>query len=589
MPSLKKGTTICRPKSLQSKLKSKKDFKTLSHQILEYANRGERRTDFHREISKMLLDFSGADAIEFWLTGHGKYFRSETNTLVREIPHFEMKSYAQNEKGEIIPGPDESQERVDLYNIIIQGLLDFPQPLVTEKGSLWIGNSKKPFSLRLTLGESSWIRTYHLRDHYSSFLLTPLHMNRNKMGLLVFKSKQSHFIKKGEVSLYEDLSRDLAIAVAHRDIQVDLRERIKELTCLYGIASLAAQPNLPVGEILKGIVDLLPPALLYSEIASAEIILDGHSYATPGFLEAKHQLMADIVINRERRGVVKVAYSEERPELDEGPFLEEERNLVETVAKEVGVIILRKQAEQEKFDLQEQLRHAERLATIGQLAAGVAHELNEPLGNILGFAQLAIKCPGLPKQAESDIEKILAASLNAREVVKKLLIFARKLPPKKTKVNINQLIEDGLLFFKTRFAKENIELVRSLSPDLPEIDADPAQLNQVVVNLTTNALQAMKTGGRLTISTLAGKEYITLIVEDTGVGMDEEVMKQIFTPFFTTKEVGQGTGLGLPVVHGIVTAHGGSIKVFSKPNQGSRFEIQLPITQGQEGEWTPSL
>ncbi|MBM3302503.1 MAG: PAS domain-containing sensor histidine kinase, partial [Deltaproteobacteria bacterium] len=127
----------------------------------------------------------------------------------------------------------------------------------------------------------------------------------------------------------------------------------------------------------------------------------------------------------------------------------------------------------------------------------------------------------------------------------------------------------------------------SLSPALPEIPGDPAQLNQVIVNLIINALQAMESGGRLTVRTLADKEHISLIVEDTGIGMNEEVLKHIFTPFFTTKEVGQGTGLGLPVVHGIVASHGGFINVESKPNQGSRFEIQLPLaglTEMEAGE-----
>jgi signal transduction histidine kinase len=118
---------------------------------------------------------------------------------------------------------------------------------------------------------------------------------------------------------------------------------------------------------------------------------------------------------------------------------------------------------------------------------------------------------------------------------------------------------------------------------LPEIAVDPAQLNQVLVNLIVNALQVMPTGGRLIIRTLTGKKHISLIVEDTGIGMKEEVLKKIFIPFFTTKDVGQGTGLGLPVVHGIVTSHGGSIKVESKLNQGTRFEIQLPVMTGSQG------
>jgi signal transduction histidine kinase len=158
------------------------------------------------------------------------------------------------------------------------------------------------------------------------------------------------------------------------------------------------------------------------------------------------------------------------------------------------------------------------------------------------------------------------------------MLFARQMPPQKVQLNLNKLIEDGLYFLQSRCAKEGIELIRSFTPDLPEIIADPSQIQQVLVNLVVNAIQAMPKRGRLTIRTLTGDGYVSLIMEDTGIGMSEEVMKQIFTPFFTTKDIGQGTGLGLPVVHGIVTAHGGSIKVESKLGQGSRFEVKLPLS-----------
>lgn len=529
-----------------------KEFQTLSHQILLLANQGFLRPDFQREVSRKILDFSGADEIELWLKDHGKYFRSTVKRQPQEPFLFRIRSSAQNEDGEIIPEPEDDLDHIRLCNNILRGQVDPSKSMLSESG------------------------------HHPSLFLIPLSVNQKSVGMLQLKSKAVNYFKKDGIELYESLARTLEIAAAHRDAQIDLRERVKELTCLYGIARLASKPEITLEGILRGIVELLPSAWLYPEIASARIVMDGHSYSTPRFREGKWKQSADIVVHEEIRGRVEIFYAEERPELDEGPFMREERNLLDTVAKEVAIIIVRRQAEQEKLELQEQLRHADRLATIGQLSAGVAHELNEPLGNILGFAQLAKKCPGLPQQAELDIEKILTASLNAREVVKKLLIFARKLPPRKTKVNLNQLVEEGLHFFESRCAKEGIELARSLSPDLPEILADPAQLNQVIVNLIINALQAMKTGNRLTIRTLAGEEHVSLMIEDTGIGMDEEVMKQIFTPFFTTKDVGQGTGLGLPVVHGIVTSHGGSIKIESKPNQGSRFEIQLPITSSPE-------
>ena len=575
-----KRSRIINHRVYQSKLVKK--FKVLSHQILEYSNRGDLRGDFQREVSKMLLGFSRCNAIEFWLKGHGKYFRSEMIRLLGKPSLFDIKPYTQNENGEIIPGPNDHPDLIDLYNAIIQGLIDFSQPMVTENGSFWIRNLKKPFSLRLKVNKKLQTRYYDIGGDYSSLLLIPLSVNRKNIGLLGLKSKHSHDLKKEEISLYEDLSRDLEIAVTHRDAQVDLRERIKELTCLYGIARLATQSNLLMEEILQGIVGVLPPAWLYPEIAHARVILDGNSFTTPGFREGKYQQVADILVSGDRRGSVEVIYLEERPELDEGPFLQEERALLDTVAKETANIVIRRQTEQDKLNLEGQLRHADRLATIGQLAAGVAHELNEPLGSILGFSQLVKKCPGLPHRAELDIEKILNASLHARDIVKKLLIFARQMPPQKIKVNLNRLIEEGLHFFKSRFSKEGIKLVSSFSADLPEVEADPSQLNQVVVNLIVNVLQAMPEGGEMKVQTLHEGNQVSLIIEDTGVGMSEEVLKKIFTPFFTTKEVGKGTGLGLPVIHGIITSHGGSIKVESKVNQGTRFEIQLPLARSNE-------
>ncbi|MBN1804591.1 MAG: hypothetical protein JW837_05025 [Sedimentisphaerales bacterium] len=357
-----------------------------------------------------------------------------------------------------------------------------------------------------------------------------------------------------------------------------LAERVKELTCLYGIAQIAGLPDMSLEEIIQGIVGLLPPAWQYPDNTFARIILDGTPYITPGFCECRQKQTTDIIVGGIPRGVVELVYVEDKPDMDEGPFLKEERNLIDAVARQVVLIIERKQAEEDKLKLHSQLLHADRLATIGVLAAGVAHELNEPLGNILGFAQLAKKCPGIPVSAVQDIEKIEVASLHAREIIRKLLVFARQAPPKKTQVNLNQVAEDGLYFFEARCAKEDIELIRLLSPDMPEITADPGQLNQLLVNLVVNSLQSMPGTGKITVQTRFSGHNVYLIVEDTGTGMSKEVLDKIFIPFFTTKDVGHGTGLGLPVVYGIVTAHGGTINVKSKLGCGTRFEIQFPAT-----------
>ncbi len=364
--------------------------------------------------------------------------------------------------------------------------------------------------------------------------------------------------------------------------KIALRERVKELTCLYGIAQIARQPDKPLADILRSVVGILPLAWQYPEITLVRLHLDGVCYATGNFPACYQKQSADISVEGKSRGCVEIGYAEQKPELDEGPFLKEERSLLDEIARQIALIIEHKQAEDDKMKLYVQLRHSDRLATVGMLAAGVAHELNEPLGNILGFAQLVKKTAGIPASARQDIEKIESASLAAREIIQKLLVFARQVPPEKKPVNLNDVIKNGLYFFEARCAKEGVELVRNLSPNLPEIIAAPIQLNQVLVNLVVNALQSIKGEGTITIQTKFNSRYVFLIVEDTGGGMSKEVLDNVFTPFFTTKDIGCGTGLGLSVVYGIITGHGGMINVESKVGKGSRFEIRLPINKSRK-------
>jgi signal transduction histidine kinase len=358
---------------------------------------------------------------------------------------------------------------------------------------------------------------------------------------------------------------------------VALRERVKELTCLYSLAQLVERPGISLEEIFQGAVELLPPAWQYPQITAGRIVFDGQSYVTANFKEAGQVQSAPIAVNGERRGCIEVVYLEERPELYEGPFLKEERSLIDAVARQLALILERRQAEEDRFRLQDQLRHADRLATVGQLAAGVAHELNEPLGNILGFAQLAQKQRGLPEPAVQDLAKIVATCLHARQIIGSLMLFSRQMPPQKAKLNLNAVVEEGLCLLEPRCSRGGITVVRHLSPDLPEITADASQLRQVLVDLAVNAIHAMPGGGELWVATGSSGGHVVLTVQDNGIGMSEEVLKEIFIPFFTTKDVDEGTGLGLPVVHGIVTSHGGTIHVESAPGQGARFDVVLPV------------
>ncbi len=575
------------PSSQPLQPKSREAFRSLFHQILQFAYRGLPRIDFLREVSRLLLEFSGTDAVELRLIERNKHYRSEA-TGDPKSPHvvFDVIPLAQDDTGALLPARGGGSDLERLFWHLIQNDLKLDAGFFTRNGSFWIGDTRPPIELKFRSGSSRESSRFNLAGEYRSLILIPVPVEAANIGLIGLKSKKPYSFSEEEVSFYESLGHNLGVALTHRRAQVALRERVKELTCLYGIARLVENPDLPHEKLLQGIVNLLPPAWLYPQIAQGRIVLYGAEYVTPGFRTGVQRQASDIVINGAKCGLVEVTYTEEMPELDEGPFLKEERSLIDTIAREVAVAIERREAEEEKAKLQEQLRHADRLATIGQLTAGVAHELNEPLGNILGFAQLAKKTPGLPAQTAADLDKIISASLYAREVIRKLMLFSRQVPSRKIPVNLNRVIEDGLTLLEGRLHRGSVRVVRFYAEDLPEITADPAQMNQVLVNLVVNATHAMPEGGTLTITTAHDRDFVYLSVQDTGIGMSPEIVKQIFIPFFTTKDVNQGTGLGLSVAHGIVASHGGTIQVESRVGQGSKFIIRLPIRRGNHDSET---
>ncbi|MFH1984265.1 MAG: ATP-binding protein [Pseudomonadota bacterium] len=357
----------------------------------------------------------------------------------------------------------------------------------------------------------------------------------------------------------------------------DLLERNRELTCLYGVARIVENTDRALDDILHDIIALVPPALQRPQEASVALIVDERRLHTPGYDTAAIRFEQEILVGNIHRGRLCVATAT----LDGAPHLaqtREEVELIAVVARQVGLIISKKEALDSQQDLQMQLRHADRLAKVGQLAAGVAHELNEPLANILGFAQLAAKEDGLAPQVTKDLEHIVRSALHARDVIKKLMLFSRQVPPRKSPTDLNGVIEDALYFSASSAVRQGVTVDCQLAPELPSITADPQQLKQVVINLSTNAIQAMPDGGTLTIQTHASAEHVFMSVADNGCGMAAETIEQIFTPFFTTKDIDQGSGLGLSVAHGIVRAHGGSIDVHSRVGEGSTFTLSFPLT-----------
>jgi PAS domain S-box-containing protein len=256
----------------------------------------------------------------------------------------------------------------------------------------------------------------------------------------------------------------------------------------------------------------------------------------------------------------------------------------------VSDITERKQAEKEKARLEMQLIQAQKMESVGRLAGGVAHDFNNMLGVILGYAELIKSRLAAEDPLFKDLLEIEKAANHSRDIARQLLAFSRKQLIEPRPLDLNDLVTNTQKTL-SRLIGEDIELCVIAGKDLWEINFDPSQVDQILINLAVNARDAMLNGGKLTIETanvrldeaycrehlaITPGDYVTLVVSDSGVGIDQEILSHVFEPFFTTKEVGKGTGLGLATVYGIIKQNGGFIYIDSEPGRGTAFKIYIP-------------
>ncbi len=266
-------------------------------------------------------------------------------------------------------------------------------------------------------------------------------------------------------------------------------------------------------------------------------------------------------------------------------------------------ITARKRGEEEKAKLGGQLLHAQKMEAIGTLAGGVAHDFNNILQVTVGYAELLLGDEGFPENHREDLKRIYQSSKQGADLVHRLLTFSRKAEIKPQPINLNRRIKEMRKMMQRTLPKM-IDIQLILAERLPTIFADPTQIDQILMNLAVNARDAMPDGGKLIIETadvMLDEEYgktnlvatagrfVLLTVTDTGEGMDKETLEHIFEPFFTTKAVGEGSGLGLAMVYGIVQEHGGHIKCYSEPGNGTTFRIYLPAGASEEQTEQPTV
>ncbi len=544
--------------AINDKWGTMKTVSELGRVIIQLAGQGLSRVRFLRSLCEELSELTGSDAVEIRIADIRFMYRYQFKAEHR-LSDFQQVKFLMDDQGTCLP------------------LMKRKSALETFCAKLY--EKKYQGELKCYYQRKSLIiEEYDSKSKpWKSLAILSFITSEDVHGLIVLSSRQKLNFRQDEAPTLENLAQTVGIAVAFRRSQFSLNERVKELTCLHEISELMNDHRKTEREKFQRIVDMIPPAFQYPQLTSAHMDIDGMKYNSHKMdKHPRHELCNALTVDGITIGEIKV-FLKKGTGNDFIDFLPEEVKLMQSISRAVSSMISQTRYNQDRKALEEQLHHADRLATIGQLAAGVAHELNEPLSNILGFAQLAEKSVGDPETVRGDIQKIVKASLHSREIVRKLLLFSRQMPAQKQELELNDLIRENLMLLDNRMRNSGIDIVMKLEDHLPRIKADRAQISQIIINLSVNAMQAMPDGGKLTISTRSTDGKVALWVSDTGTGIAKGIRQKIFLPFFTTKDIGEGTGLGLSVVHGIVMGHNGTISLESEIGRGTTFRIAFPV------------
>jgi len=470
-------------------------------------------------------------------------------------------------------------------------------------------------------------------------LSVPIRLGSKTVGVLDLQSEEIDVFSPHNVATMEILADQLSVAIENARLYDEIRQRVDELTTLNEI-SQAITSTLDLQETLTIITNHTTRLL---NVAAASVVLydkvnddlwfaaasgEGSDYVRDMRLaigqgiagwvteHGKPVLVPDVAqdsrffgdFDRESGftthsilcvplqtkgqtiGAIEVMNKES------SPFDREDLRLLSSFAAPAATAIENarlyeelRQGISQLEDTQAQLVQSARLAAVGELAAGVAHEINNPLTSIIGFTRLLLEDLPPDHKIRNDLGTIDREAARARQIVRGLLDFAHSGTPVLSPANLNDLVEEAVALVYTRSVRTKVSLVKNLVP-LPPVMLDANQIKQVLVNLLNNAVQAMSDGGHLTVTTQLtmrnvdgiSRQMAAICIGDSGVGIPAENMERVFDPFFTTKEVGQGTGLGLSVSYGIVEQHNGRIEIESVVEEGSTFTVLLPADSANQ-------
>jgi len=380
-----------------------------------------------------------------------------------------------------------------------------------------------------------------------------------------------------------------------RRMSLLLSERIKELDCLYGISHIVENSGGSLDSILQETAELLPRSWAYPEVACARIAIWDDEFTCYKYAPSPWVQRAPISVHGEHAGDVEVLYLEERPERTEGPFAAEERRLLDAVAERLGHTVERLTAEHllalGEHELRDQLTHLARVSTMGEMATNIAHEVNQPLTAIGTYADACgrmIRAGTTQDQEVLDVlGRITDEAQRAGGIVHRLRDLICKHETTRVQRDLNALILDVEQLASVDARLHDVELRLVLTPSLPTVPADGIQIQQVVLNLIRNAIDALEgmdsPPREVVVRTLVREgDEVEVSVCDSGCGLPEEVGDRLFEPFFTTKQ--HGVGVGLSISRAIVTAHNGRLWYSHNADRGTTFFFTLPfITEVNHG------
>lgn len=488
---------------------------------------------------------------------------------------------------------------------VIKGQTDSKLPYCTEGGSCYV-NATTLFLATASKEDKGGSRNVCNKFGYESVALIPIRLRNALIGLIHVADSRENMVPLYLVEMLEKITTQVTSAIQRVRAEEKLQEhtdqleekvkeqtrelcdRVKELNCLYNISNLFQNPNLSLHEIFQATVELIPVSWQYPAITCSRLTLKDEQFSTSNFRETAWKQTSDIILHGERIGSVKVCYLEEKPQRDEGPFLREERNLVDAISEHLGRIVVYKRMEELERQHRAEIAHFARLSTIGEMSSALAHELNQPLCAIVIHTEGALR---MMKSGDWDSNELLEAmeetgtqAERAGKIIHRIANLVRKKEPHRSGVSIVEIIGEtiNLIEYEARLKGIAIQWVEP-SEKFPMLEVDRIQIQQVLVNLLHNSFEAMKnvdqSKRQISIEvSIDENDMFQVMVSDTGCGLSAESTDRIFEPFFTTNS--QGIGIGLSISRSIIEAHGGRIWAESNPAGGATLRFTLPMKRG---------